>query len=325
MSSAATPDSLDAFLEAAVRRFDGQSPLTAQILHHFAYDGNPGEAGRYVHFRLALAVAEEEGADPCSAAVDAASAIEVLHQSAVVHEDVDAADATRYGRPTVWSRFGLAHGINAGDALCAIAYLQLLEPPAGRDPARTVLMTRRLHEANYAMCAGLAAGIEFAAAQEVTPANYLAMAEGTTCALFGAACELGALAAGADESRAQAYARLGRTYALAFHIEDDVVDAWGTGTALARRAWTYPVAAALAGPHSAARTRLAAVYAPGTPLDAAGVASVRDALDALGARDASLAAARAYLAEADAVAAAAGIDRSGRVRAFFTRSVRRIG
>jgi geranylgeranyl diphosphate synthase type I len=324
MSSAAAPDSLDAFLEAAVRRFDGQSPLTAQIRHHFGNGAGSGDAGRYVHFRLALAVAEEEGVDPCST-VDAAAAIEVLHQSALVHEEVDGADGMRSGRQTVWSRFGLAHGINAGDALCAIAYLQLLEPPAGRDPARTVLMTRRLHEANYAMCAGLAAGIEFAGAAGVTPANYLAMAEGTTSALIGAACELGALAAGADESRAQAYARLGRTYGVAFHIEDDVVDVWGDAVALARRAWTYPVVAALAGPASAARDRIAAVYAAGTPLGAADVATVRSALDALGARDAALAAARAYLAEADAVAAAAGVDRSGRVRAFFTRSVRRIG
>ncbi len=37
---------------------------------------------------------------------------------------------------------------------------------------------------------------------------------------------------------------------------------------------------------------------------------------------ASLATAQAYLAEGDASASAAGIDRSGRVRAFFARAIR---
>jgi hypothetical protein len=80
---------------------------------------------------------------------------------------------------------------------------------------------------------------------------------------------------------------------------------------------------ALAGPASAARDTIAAAYARGTELDPAGVAATVGALDRLGARDAAAAAARAELDAADALAEKCGIDASGRVRAFFMRSVRR--
>ena len=89
----------------------------------------------------------------------------------------------------VWSRFGLAHGINAGDALCAMAFLQLLEGPPRRSPDQTVLMTRALHAANFELCGG------------------------DKAAIFAVACELGAMVAGASPERARAYARLGRSSA----------------------------------------------------------------------------------------------------------------
>ena len=75
--------------------------------------------------------------------LDVACAVEILYHASLVHDELD-------------GPFGQAHGINAGDALCAIAFLQLLDGVPRRPDERTVLMTRRLHEANYAMCSGQA-------------------------------------------------------------------------------------------------------------------------------------------------------------------------
>jgi geranylgeranyl pyrophosphate synthase len=205
-------------------------------------------------------VAEEDGA--LEDGIDVACAVEILHRSTLVHDTVE--DAER-------APFGLAHGINAGDALCALAYLQLLGGPPRRPPERTVEMTRALQAANFTLCAGQAQELAFAAGGSFGSDAYLAMIAGKA-ALFSAACELGAFVAGASCERAQAYGRLGRAYATAFQMEDHVhADPAG-------RPWPLPPAA-------------------------------------------SLATARAYLAEGDAVAAAAGIDASGRVRAFFTRAI----
>jgi geranylgeranyl pyrophosphate synthase len=262
MPSAVKAGSLEAALEAAIRRFDGTSPVTTQVHHHFGYAGTALRPDRRLRMQLVLeVVAEEHGST--DDALDVACAVEILHHATLVHAKVEEG---------VWSQFGLAHGINAGDALCALAYLQLLEGPARRPVELTVLMTRALQAANFALCAGQAVEVAFEREGAIEPAAYLAMIDGQA-ALFAVACEIGALAAGSERERAAAYARLGRNYGMAFQMENHV------HFDRARRTWTLPAVA-------------------------------------------SLAAAQAYLAEADALAAAAGIDGSGSVRAFFNRSIR---
>lgn len=183
MRSAVKPDSLEAALREALRRFDGASPVTDQVHYHF----NGGEPARLAQaqpwMELVLAVAERAGAAP-AVALDAACAVAILQSAAALHAEVGADSGE-----SVPTRYGLAHGINAGDAICALAYLQLLAGSAGARPAeRTVAMTRALLEANYALCAG------------------------TAGALLGGACELGALAAGVAPERARAFGRDARRY-----------------------------------------------------------------------------------------------------------------
>jgi geranylgeranyl diphosphate synthase type I len=329
MRSPATLDSLEAALEAAVARFDDGSATSAQIRYHFGF-GDEGRRGKRLRSRLVLEVAEEEGGR-VEDALDAACAVEIVHEFSLIHDDIEDGDTLRRGREAVWSRYGLAHGINAGDALCSVAYLTLLD--GSRAPAETkVAMNRVLLAAHLAMCSGQGRDIAFETEPRVTMEDYRAMIGGKTAALFGAACELGALAAGASAERARAYAGLGCAYGTAFQIEDDVLGIWGDsattgkpcGADLAKRKWTFPVVWALGGSPSEARETVAAAYASGTALSGRQVGETLAALDRLGARDAALRAARAELAEADAVADARGIDRSGRVRAFFGRAARRI-
>jgi geranylgeranyl diphosphate synthase type I len=255
-------DSLEAALEAAIRRFDGTSPVTPQVHHHFGYAGDAPGAHQRLRMQLVLEVVAEEGGS-AGGGLDVASAVEILHNSTLVHDAVE--DGVR-------SAFGLAHGINAGDALCAMAYLQLLEGPSRRPPEQTVLMTRALQAANFALCAGQAQEIGFADAGAAGDDAYIEMIGGKA-ALFAVACELGALVAGAPLERTQAYARLGRTSGMALQIESHVQSDPKS------RSWALPAVA-------------------------------------------TLATARAYLAEGDALASAAGIDASGRVRAFFARVLR---
>jgi len=190
MPSAVKADRLEAALAAAIRRFDGPSPVTAQVHAHFGAAGEDGPRPRRFHMQLVLEVIAVEGG-PLDDGVDVACAVEILYHSTLVHDAVAGG-----GSP-----FGLAHGINAGDALCAMAYLQLLEGPVQRSPEETVRMTRALQAANFAHCGG------------------------DRAALVAVACELGALVAGASRERAEAYARLGRSYAQALPAEGDALAA----------------------------------------------------------------------------------------------------
>lgn len=251
---------------------------------------------------MILLVAADEGA-PAEDAIDAAAAVEILHNYSLVHDDIEDRDELRRGRRTLWSLYGVAQAINAGDAMCALSFLAL-ERAKMRHPADRVLeMVRVLHEAHATMCDGQTLDLQFESVAHVNLEAYRAMIAGKTSSLFGAACELGALCAGLDAQRVAQYRELGRAYGLGFQILDDVQGVWGevdlTGKIaandVARRKWTFPVVWALDGPPSEARTRVAEAYALGRPLGPAEVESVVDALATLGAREAADRAAAEHL------------------------------
>jgi geranylgeranyl diphosphate synthase type I len=321
MHSPATVDNLEAALERAVSRFD-EGASTGEQMHHHLGLGTGSEPDRR-HARLTLAAALEEGGTQADA-IDPACAVEIVYLFSLIHEDIEDGGVERDGRPTVWSRYGLAHGINAGDALCAVAYLALLDPIAPRSPSDTVAMTLVLHDAHLAMCGGHGRAIAYDRERRVSPDDYVAMMNDKTAALYGAACRIGALAAGADAQRALAYAQLGVGYGRALHIADDVRSIWSAGAAAHNGSWTYPVVWALAGPPSAHRDRIAAAYAGPQVAPAGALGEVVTALDALHARDAAQRAIEAETKAADAAADAAGIDAGGRVRAVLQQALRRL-
>ncbi len=301
------------------------------IRYHFGYD-EPGKrrAGKRLRPQLLLRTALAEGG-PLECALDAAVAIEILHNYSLVHDDIEDGDELRHGRTTIWKRFGVAHGINAGDALCAISYLTLLHEEAVVPPNRVVEMLQVLHEANLRMCEGQGLDIGFETSTTVTMPQYLEMIAGKTGALFSASCELGALAAGAEPDRARQYGRLGRAYGLAFQIRDDVLGTWGatdvtgkpSGADIARRKWSFPIVWALGTPPSADRDVVARAYATGG-LDRAAVNEVVAALERLGARDEADAAHDRALDRADEIARDAAIDRNGSIRDFLAQGSRRV-
>ena len=303
---------------AELSRTAGASPIAEQIGWHF------GAGGKRLRPRLLLRVARDEGGT-FAEAIDSAVALEFLHNSSLVHDDIEDGDEFRRGRRTVWARYGLAHGVNAGDALGAFASLAVLRNSGGLPAERVVHLARVLQRAYLAMCAGQGLDLSFEQAPDVTVDAYLAMIDGKSAALFGAACELGALCGGADERRAAAYGELGRTYGRAFQIWDDVAGTWGTRAQtgkrnagdIVRRKRTYPVVWALAGPPSAARAEIAEFYARAVAMEPETIDAVAAALDALGARDAAEHAALALLDDAERIARDYGIDRSSVVRDLF--------
>jgi geranylgeranyl diphosphate synthase type I len=300
------------------------------IRYHFGLDDPDRRRGKRVRPRILLDVAQQEGA-PDDLAYDAAIAIELLHNYSLVHDDIEDRDELRHGRQTVWSKFGIANGIIVGNAMCALSYLSLHTHAETASPDTLIALEHALQTANAAMCAGQGRDISFETATDVTYDEFVAMIRGKTSALFGASCEMGALAAGVSGERALAYGEFGRAYGLAFQVRDDILGTWGTtaetgkpsGADIARRKWSFPVVWALAGPPSAARDVVARHYERVQPLDAAAVRDVVAALESLGAREAADAACDAYVADAARTAEEFALDPAGTVREIFTTSSRR--
>ncbi|TAM56338.1 polyprenyl synthetase family protein [bacterium] len=306
-------------------RFGGDSPVYEMVAYHFDLAG-AGQRGKRLRPQLCLLVAEAEGAR-VEAAFDAAVAVELLHNFSLIHDDIEDNDRLRHGRATVWARYGVGHGINAGDALCSMAYLALLENAARLPEERVIVMSRLLHEAQLQMCAGQALDMAFETAPAVDPGAYLQMIEGKTAALFRATARMGAVAAGAAVERVDAYGEMARRYGLAFQIQDDLLGIWGrseeTGKPsladLRKRKWTYPVVWGIA----AGAGAVEALYRTGAGLDQGQAEQARLTLERAGAREAAQAALDRYLGEAEAIARECGLDRDGAVRTFLAQGGRR--
>ncbi|MFJ8475275.1 polyprenyl synthetase family protein [Kitasatospora sp. NPDC094011] len=207
-------------------------------------EGRAAAGGKALRPALTLACARAAGGDATADVVlDAALAVELVHDFSLLHDDVMDRDATRRHRPAAWSVFGAGRAILAGDMLFTTAVRRLCGTELGAV----------LTDAVLELGAGQSADLAFEDAHEVGLAECLAMAEGKTGALLGVACELGARAAGATAGAAGGYRAFGRQLGVAFQVVDDALSLWGdprrtgkpNGNDLAARKKSLPVAFAL--------------------------------------------------------------------------------
>lgn len=180
-------------------------------------DGGNGSGGKAVRPALTLACAALAGGPQAVPdAIPAAVAVELVHDFSLLHDDVMDRDTTRRGRPAAWTVFGADQALLAGTALLTVAMGQ-----AGRVSARaqTVLCDTVLE-----MCDGQSMDLQPGPDRGL--ARRLVVAERKTGALFGAACELGAVAANAPSSQAAWCRVFGRDLGTAFQLADDLADGW---------------------------------------------------------------------------------------------------
>jgi len=178
--------------------------------------------GKRLRPALVLAACEATGGTR-DGAMPAATAVEMLHAYTLVHDDLPAMDddELRRGRPTIHVAFGEAIAILAGDGLLTSAFEQLsaLGPRAADAVAVLARRSGRLE-----LLAGQARDLALAASGDSTQLDLAALErvhEGKTGALFAAAAELGAIAAGAGDDDRAALARYGMAIGIAFQHADD--------------------------------------------------------------------------------------------------------
>lgn len=237
-------------------------------------------------------------------ALPAAAAVELVHNFSLVHDDIQDRDAERHHRPTVWSVWGDAQAINAGDALLALAHLALFRLADGGLPAATLVNAAQLLDARtLEMVEGQTLDLGFESEVEITLDDYFGMIEKKTGALFGCALHLGALVAGADDTTARRLDAAGRALGTAFQIKDDVLGTWGeagkTGKPaddIRRRKKSLPVVYALNEAPGSRRDVVKSIYERSEPSEQ-DVATVLACLDA-GARNYCADVAESYKAQA---------------------------
>ena len=173
--------------------------------------------GARIRPRLCLAVAAACGQKDHTIADAAAVSIELLHCASLAHDDLPCFDdaATRRGKPSVHQAFGERLAVLAGDALIVLAFQNLALRAAAASSLPALLMTV---SRSVGMPAGIVAGQAWECEPRVPLGDYQ---RAKTGALFAAAAEAGALAAGA---KAQPWCLLGDRLGEAYQVADDIRD-----------------------------------------------------------------------------------------------------
>lgn len=290
---------LDALIEppiqAALASLDGRSLLlSGMVRYHLGYADRDLEAvdpatvdrGKRIRPAVAMLAAGAAGGDPADAA-PVATAIELLHNFTLIHDDIQDESPARRHRPTVWALWGIKQAINAGDALFSAAHLPLYTLPAAGIPAPLVL---RLLDAFDRMAIAIVEGqtldLGFEARSDVTPAEYLEMIAGKTAAILRYASWAGALCGGASDDEAARWAEFGLALGLGFQIHDDLLGIWGASAAtgkpeaddIRRRKQSLPILMLRERLDAAARDELNHIYATDS-VDEQGVVRVLELLD----------------------------------------------
>jgi geranylgeranyl diphosphate synthase type I len=153
------------------------------------------------------------------------TAVQLVHDFSLVHDDIVDEDRSRRGQVALWVRDGMPTGLNAGDALLTMAFLVI----AGSDlPAELAgRASATLAQATLEMVGGQQADISAMGAPPSDLADYLRMVDLKTGALMGTASALGAIAAGAAEEAVAACRSFGRTLGVAFQLRDDTLGVFG--------------------------------------------------------------------------------------------------
>ena len=154
-----------------------------------------------------------------------AAALEMVHAFSLVHDDLPAMDDDdlRRGRPTNHKVYGEALAILAGDALLALAFEVLATRSA--DASTTNALVAELARATG--LAGMIGGQVGDLEGEHAPPELdrvRRIGELKTGALFRAACRMGGIAGGANETTISALGDYGTHLGLAFQIADDLLD-----------------------------------------------------------------------------------------------------
>jgi geranylgeranyl diphosphate synthase type II len=188
----------------------------------------PHRGGKALRPALLLATCRAFGGSLRSGLAPAA-ALELLHNSFLVHDDVEDGSSWRRGLPTLHELHGIGLAVNAGDALASLALHPLhadplLGPRLARMLVSELLETVRLTTEGQA----LELGWRRHGVMDVSVSNYMVMAARKSCWYSTVApLRMGALCGARGAARLRELTRFGLYLGIAFQIRDDLLNIEG--------------------------------------------------------------------------------------------------
>ncbi len=202
-------------------------------LRRYLYDlvaDYPRRWGKMMRPSICLATAQAFGA-PLSLALPSAVSIELLHNSLLIHDDIEDGSDERRGSPTLHRLHGLPLALNAGSALSLLSLYPLLGE-SSRDLPSTV--TRRILQETMRVGQESAEGqaLELGWCRDnrldVSEQDYLELVLKKTCWLATIhPLRVGALLALGEAAELDSFVCFGFFLGAAFQVHDDVLNLVG--------------------------------------------------------------------------------------------------
>lgn len=220
---------LKARINSAVREavaMGQKPPAPGKLAAALDYATTPG--GARIRPTILLSVTLACGDDKPKLANAAAAALELMHCASLVHDDLPSFDDAdmRRGKPSVHRAFSEPIAVLTGDSLIMLAF-EILAHAAVEDPERSASLVLTLARLS-GMPGGICAGQGWESEDKIDLGAYH---RAKTGALFVAATQMGAIAAGQDP---EPWAELGDRIGEAFQVADDLRDAVFDDTTLGK-------------------------------------------------------------------------------------------
>lgn len=163
------------------------------------------------------------------------AAMEMIHSSSLVHDDLPCMDndTLRRGVPSTWAKFGEDFGTLAGDALMIYAFETASKSTADADKKLKCIEILARKSGVYGMIGGQTLDVQLAGkapSREQLEFIY----KHKTGALIEASFMMGAVLAGADDSTVAALEEAADAIGMAFQIQDDILDVTSTAEELGK-------------------------------------------------------------------------------------------
>ena len=159
--------------------------------------------------------------------VKLAASVEFMHTATLLHDDVVDESDLRRGKLAARMLWGNEASVLVGDFLLGQAFKMMVE--VGSLPCLDVLSS-----AAVVIAEGEVMQLSAAKDTQTSEDDYLAVIRAKTAALFGAACEVGAILGQRPKAEVAACRSYGVNLGIAFQLIDDALDYGGTSAKLGK-------------------------------------------------------------------------------------------
>lgn len=207
-------EDLERFNSFIAEQFKADSPLLSEMLTYAL--SSRGKGIRPIIVMLSAALNSAQGIVSQRAWV-AATMVEMIHLSSLIHDDVIDDSDMRRGRASLNAKWQSRKSILVGD------YILGRTLTLGMSSGQYDLVAH-IAKSIAILCEGEVIQDDFASKHAMTRQGYIDIINKKTASLISISASAGALAAGASASKVENMRRFGEYIGMAFQIQDDILD-----------------------------------------------------------------------------------------------------